>query len=115
MLNAPEGSTELCTLKGITYVSIPDGASIDMEQHQEVIDTLDVPVIDDELRSKICAASTHVELIRDRVRAKIAEQYSVFDEIKLLRTAPSAEFESYNEHTEHCRQWGREQKTALGL
>ena len=32
-----------------------------------------------------------------------------------IRTAPSEEFDVYNEHAEACRQWGREQKVLLGL
>jgi hypothetical protein len=49
------------------------------------------------------------------VAAKIAEQYTTGDEIKLLRTAPSAEFEVYNAYVEDCRAWGRAQRAALGL
>lgn len=115
MLNAPEGATELCTIDGVTYVSIPDGVAIDSDQHEYVLGTMDTPTLDDELYEKICSASPHVALIRERVRAMIEKEYSVYDEIKLLRTAPSAEFEAYNEHAELCRQWGREQREALGL
>lgn len=53
--------------------------------------------------------------INEQVCAMIAEQYSITDEIKLLRTAPSHEFDVYNEHVETCRQWGREQKALLGI
>jgi len=45
----------------------------------------------------------------------IREQYSLEDEIQLLRTAPSAEFELWNAHVEACRDWGREQRALLGL
>lgn len=53
--------------------------------------------------------------IDQRVCEMIAESYSITDEIKLLRTAPSEEFDIYNAHAEACRQWGREQKALLGL
>lgn len=53
--------------------------------------------------------------INQRVCEMIAEQYSIQDEIKLIRTAPSHEFDVYNEHAEACRQWGREQKALLGV
>ena len=43
------------------------------------------------------------------------DRQRIMNEIKLLRTAPSAEFEAYNAHAEACRAWGREQKAALGL
>lgn len=115
MLNAPDGATELCTIDGVTYVCIPDGAAIDEDQHEEVVGTMSVVDPDLELREQIKAASPHVALIQKRVREKISELYSVYDEIKLLRTAPSAEFDVYNEHTELCRQWGRDRKAELGL
>ena len=115
MLNAPDGATELCTLDGVTYVCIPDGAAIDDDQHAEVIGTMEVVALDLELSEKIKAASPHVALIDKRVCEKIAESYSFTDEIKLIRTAPSPEFDVYNEHVELCRHWGREQKAALGL
>jgi hypothetical protein len=54
-------------------------------------------------------------MIRAEVAARIAERYSVTDEIRLLRTAPSPEFEMYNEYAEDCRRWGRERKKELGL
>lgn len=95
-------------------MSIPKGSELD-PQSEMIAGSVHIAVIDDELRERIIAASPHVALIQQRVRDKIAECYSVFDEIKLLRTAPSEEFDIYNEHTEACRQWGREQKAALGL
>lgn len=99
----------------MTYVSIPADAAIDYDQHEEVLGTMEIVEIDTETRERICAESTHISLIRDRVRDKIAELYSVHDEIKLIRTAPSHEFDVYNEHVEACRAWGREQKALLGL
>ena len=115
MLNAPEGSTELCTIKGITYVCIPSGAAIDEDQHDEVVGTMSVVEPDLELIEEIKAASPHVALIQRRVREKIEKLYSINDEIKLIRSAPSPEFDVYNEHVELCRAWGREQKAMLGL
>lgn len=50
-----------------------------------------------------------------RVRERIAERYPIHEEIKLLRTAPSQEFDAYNAYAEACREWGREQKAMLGL
>ena len=43
----------------------------------------------------------------------IRGQYSIEDEIKLLRTAPSPEFELWNAYVEDCREWGRLQKAEL--
>lgn len=115
-LSCPEGSTELCTIDGTTYVSLPDDHEINARsQPQCVQDSLQRPVITPELRLAICEHSTHVWLINERVHEKIAQLYPLHEEIKLLRTSPSPEFEAYNEHVEACRQWGREQKALLGL
>ena len=56
---------------------------------------------------------TSVDAINQRVRDMIREQYSLEDEIQLLRTAPSPEFELWNAHVEACLDWGREQKIKL--
>ncbi len=96
-------------------MSIPGATSLP-EQPPELDDIAVVDLsVNIELREQICAASPHVELINNRVRDRIAAVYSLTDEIKLLRTAPSPEFELYNAHVETCRDWGREQKEALGL
>lgn len=98
----------------MTYTALPDGAVLG-EQPEQIAASVEVVTLDAVLRDRICAASPHVALIRDRVAAQIAERYSLTDEVKLLRTAPSAEFEAYNEYAESCRQWGRERKAELGL
>ncbi|WP_201555775.1 hypothetical protein [Psychrobacter sp. 72-O-c] len=59
--------------------------------------------------------STHVQLINNRVKAKIAERYSLSDELKEIRNSSSETFSVYADYVEDCRQWGREQKSALGL
>jgi len=65
--------------------------------------------------AEIKAKSPHVALIRERVREKIREKYSVDDEIKLLRLAPSSATSAYNTYAEDCRAWGRAEKAKLGL
>tara|TARA_R110001583_G_scaffold34551_1_gene115848 strand:- start:632 stop:898 length:267 start_codon:yes stop_codon:yes gene_type:complete len=85
------------------------------EQPAEIAVSVQTVTLTDELRQAISSASPHVALIRQRVRDRVAEAYSLHDEIKLLRTAPSAEFEVYNAHAETCRDWGRAQKAELGL
>lgn len=114
----PEGEnnqrvgTELATVDGVTYVSLPDGAVLPA-QPEEI--TVTPVTLTPELKASISDASPHVRLIRQLVSEKIAERYTTGDEIKLLRTAPSAEFEAYNAYAEDCRAWGREQKAAIGL
>ena len=105
----------IATVDGATYVSLPDGAVLPADQPDEIAASIETVTLTDTLREAIKAASPQVRLINTTVAEKIAASYSLPDEIKLLRTAPSAEFEAYNAHAEACRAWGREQKAALGL
>ena len=57
--------------------------------------------------------AAEISRINAEVRAKIRLMYTVEDEIQLLRTAPSPEFEVYNAYVESCLEWGRRQKDAL--
>ena len=110
-LDLPESATELCTINGVTYVSVPDDVELDDNQpvdYQTVVMT-------DELRELIKSQSTHVQLIDERVKAKIAERYSLSDELKEIRNSSSPSFAVYADYVEECRQWGREQKAKLGL
>ena len=121
-LRLPDGEqherigTELATIDGTTYVCLPDGATLHFGQPIEIAASIVNPVtLTDTLRDQIKAASSHVHLINQRVVERIRELYSMDDEIKCLRLAPSAETTAYNDHAEACRAWGREQKAALGL
>jgi hypothetical protein len=108
--------TELCTLAGVTYVSLPNDAVLPADQYAEVVASIVNPCVPDAaLLADIKAASPHVALINANVARQIAERYSTGDEIKLLRTAPSEEFDVYNDFVESCRAWGRAQKAAFGL
>lgn len=49
------------------------------------------------------------------VRKRIAASYTLEDEIQLLRTAPSPEFEVYNAYVEDCLAWGRAERARRGL
>lgn len=106
---------ELATIAGVTYVFVPDEVDLPVEQPTEIANSIQPVTLTADLRRAIEDASPHVALIRERVAAKIAAAYSIGDEIKLLRTAPSPEFELYNAYVEDCRAWGREQKALLGL
>lgn len=119
--DAPAGqqpAQEIATLPdGRTIVVIFDGHTLPDDQPAAIaasIETLPTPLPDD-LREAIKAASPHVRLINARVQAAIADRYSIQDEIKLLRTAPSAEMDAYNDYAEDCRAWGRAEKAKLGL
>lgn len=117
-IRLPEGDdnqrigTELATVEGVTYVSLPDG-SVLPEQPAEI--TVEQVTLTPALKQDIANASPFVRMIRQMVSDKIAERYTTGDEIKLLRTAPSPEFEVYNQYAEDCRAWGRAQKSSVGL
>lgn len=104
---------EIAELDGVTYYVLPDGAALPAEQPEGIEPK--VVTMTDTLRETLRAASPHVHLINTRVREAIADRYSITDEIKLLRTAPSTEFNSYNAYAEECRVWGRSEKAKLGL
>jgi hypothetical protein len=113
-----QSGQEIATLPdGRTVVVIFDGYTLPANQPAAIadsIETLPSPLPED-LRDAIKAASPHVRLINAHVQAAIAQRYSMADEIKLLRTAPSAEMAAYNDYAEDCRAWGRRKKAKLGL
>lgn len=122
MLRLPEDDqhhslgTELATLAdGLTYVSLPDGATLPVDQPSEIAASIQIVTLTPAQIAELKAVSPHVRLINRRVAEQIAAHYSMADEIKLLRTAPSLEFEAYNAHAEACRAWGRAEKARLGL
>ena len=104
--------TELCTIDGVTYVSVPDGITLP-EQPEQI--TVEEVVLTDELKAAIRLASPHVQLIDERVVMKIREKYSVNDEIKLIRLGASDDFTAYNDYIETCRAWGAAAKARLGV
>jgi hypothetical protein len=115
-LSTPDGATELATLAdGTTYVCLPDGATLPDVQPTEIIASINLVTLTDALRAEIKAASPHVRLINQRVVERVRARYSMEDEIKMIRLAPSPESTIYNDYVEACREWGREQKAALGL
>lgn len=99
----------------MTYVCIPDDHALPTEQPKEIAASIQTVTLTDALREQIKQSSPHVKLINARVQAAIAERYTLADEIKLLRTAPSPEMEAYNAYAEECRAWGRAEKAKLGL
>ena len=112
LLGLEDRITELCTIDGVTYISVPDGITLP-EQPEQI--TVEEVALTDELKAAIKSESPHVQLINERVVAKIREIYSLNDEIKMIRLSPSAESTAYNEYVEACREWGRVAKANLGL
>ena len=125
-LNAPD-STELCTMDGVTYVSVPDDTL--PEQPAPIAASVVDPVtLTTELREAIKAASPHCQLIHQRMEDKIRERYSLSDEQYFSRIASGAalgyytfetgeaeSLQAFGLYVESVRQWGREQRALLGL
>jgi hypothetical protein len=104
---------EIAEIDGLTYYVLPDGVTLPGEQPEGIVPQ--AVTMTETLRETLRAASPHCKIIDARVREAIAERYSVTDEIKLLRTAPSPEMIAYNAYAEECRNWGRNEKVKLGL
>ena len=126
-LAEPDGvrCTELATIDGTTYVSVPDGAQLPAQPAQITV----VPVqLDDALKTALRAASPPLQLIDRQVVEQIRSRYTENDELYLARigvgkalgtyepsTDELAELRDYQAWVEAAREWGRAQRAALGL
>jgi hypothetical protein len=122
------GCTELCTLDdGYTYVAVPDGVTLP-EQPDEIAASVESVTITPELREAIKTASPHCRLISERMIDQIRARYSVDDELFYarimigagaglyeLQAGEAEEVAAFKTHVETVREWGREQRAALGL
>jgi len=99
--------TELATIDGITYVSLPDGVDLPTPQADEIAASIQLITPDDTLKAAIKAASPHYRLINTRVVEQIRSRYTVDEEIKALRLAGSAEAIAWAAWVDNCRAWGR--------
>ena len=131
--NSPDATTprciELCTLDdGYTYVAVPVGVTLPEDQPPTVNASQETVPLTDALRGQILAASTHCQLISDRIVMRIRERYPLDEELFLNRIAtgvangmyeyqPGEEDEviAFGLWAEECRQWGKQQRAALGL
>jgi len=97
-------------------------------QPAEITASIAVVVPDAALRAQIIAASPHCRLIDERMKAMIRDAYAMEDELKFARIGVGAAMGMYQptsdevqamtvfgEHVEGVRQWGRDQRAALGL
>jgi len=112
--------TELCTIDDKTYIAAEsaDGVQLLEQTTEGTKAVIGANYTADEIRKikkQVKAATPAVETINAQVRAKIRERYSIEDEIKMLRLAPSPETAAWNDYVEECRQWGRAEKAKLGL
>ena len=117
--------TELCTLGGVTYVSVPDSVTLP-DQPTEL--TITEATITPELRDQIKAASPHCRLITERMEMRISSKYSLSDEQYFARIGVGAalgaytfapgeqdELLAFGAYVEAARQWGRDERAKLGL
>ncbi len=115
----------LCALGDLTYITVPEGVTIP-DQHPEI--TLELVVVDYGLRELLKKNSRAVQLIDQSVIDRIRSAYSLDDEQYFARigvgvalgayTFEPGEQESlvaFGAYVEECRQWGRAQRTALGV
>ena len=120
--------TELCTIDGVTYVSLPDGVTLPVDQPAELASSIQTVTLTPELRETIKAASSHTQLIAQRVIDKIRAVYPLEEELFFARIAVGAlqgsytlqageaeELAAYQVCVEEARDWGRAERAKLGL
>lgn len=120
--------TELATIDGITYVSLPDGVTLPATQPEEIAASIQTVTLTPALREAIKAASPHCQLIAQRMAEKIRALYSIDDEMYFARIGVGAANGMYTptqdemqamtvfgEFVESIRQWGRDERAKIGL
>jgi len=120
--------TELATVDGITYVSLPDGTELPADQPLEISASIQSIILTDALKTAIKAASPHVELINKRVVEQVRSKYSTEDEAKFSRigvgvalgmytflAGEQEELAVFGNFVQAARDWGRAEKAKLGL
>lgn len=125
-LDAPQPQ-ELCTIDGITYVSVPDGEELP-EQFPQIADSIAPVTLTPELRKAIIDASPQCRLIAQRMIEQIRAHYTPDDEAFLTRISVGSlagmytyqpgeaeEVLAFGAFVEGVRQWGRDRRAELGL
>lgn len=122
--------TELATLAdGLTYVSIPDGVSLPVDQPVEIAAGIVNPVTLTATQiAELKIASPHARLISQQMQDKIRATYSIEDEQFFSRIGvgvalgayvfgpgEQADLLAFGAFVESVRQWGRAERTNLGL
>jgi hypothetical protein len=125
------GGQELCTLPdGRTVVALFDGHELPKNQHETIrasIEVLPTP-LPDELKIAIRDASPHVRLINTRMQDRIRARYSAEDEMKFSRIGTGQALGLYEMtdserldlgefwvYLEECLQWGKSERSKLGV
>ena len=117
--------TELATVNGTTYVFLPNGAKLPAQPSEITVVTV---TLTPEISDAIKAVSPHVWLINEQIKEKIRNKYSSEDEMYFARISIGAitgqytmepgeadKVAAYGAYVESIRQWGRDQRAAIGL
>jgi hypothetical protein len=117
--------TELATVNGTTYVFLPTSAALPAQPAEITVKPVTLtPELSDEIKS----ASPHVRLINELIKEEIRVKYSSEDEMYFARISIGAitgqyvmepgesdKVAAYGAYVESIRQWGRDQRIAIGL
>jgi hypothetical protein len=121
-LGIDEGDYRECaTINGVTYIAVRDGVRVDCKMGPNELCLAEISPIElgsecyRETIKDVMAAMPETKAINDQVVARIRERYSIDDEIKMLRIAPSYETQRWNDYVESCLEWGRLEKANFGL
>lgn len=117
--------TELCQINNVRYVSVPENVEVSVPE--EIIDW-EAVIITDELREAIKTNSPLCQLIAQRVIEQIRNKYPLDEELYFARISVgnlqgTYEFisgeqellQQYQIDVEAAREWGRQERTQLGL
>ena len=109
----------------MTYISVPDGG-LAAEQPTQI--TLTPVVLTDALKERIKTESPYCKLIYERMQARIREKYCAEDEMYFSRISVGTLLGAYvfqpgeqqavldyGAYVESVRQWGRDERAAVGL
>ena len=124
-LESADRIIELCTIDGITYVSVPDTVDLP-KQPADIAKTLKVVSLTDDLKKQILDQSPIIAYIDIKVREKITVDVEQSQELRLLRNemnrireamsiADEAGYKEINDKILAHRQWGTQEKEKLGL
>jgi len=106
--------TELCTINGDTYISVPNDIILPKQPKQI---NLEPAVVTGELKEQIEEKSPHIQLIKKRIRENIRKKYSVEDELKIVRNKINGidmgKYTEYNNYVESCIAEGEAKKEVL--
>ena len=117
--------TELATIDGVTYISLPDGETLPPQHPELVVEPVD---LSEELITAIKGQSSFCRMISEQMIEKIRQRYSTDDEAYFARIGVGAALGAYTfakgereellefgAFVESVRQWGREQRASIGL